>query len=391
MKKKIVWITVVGVVCALAVYLSIPRNHFITKALRYQSAGIDDYKLFENRVVEAGTGLPWDQHPEYNSYTLTPEQVATQEGLQTVAFLVARDSQLLYEAYWDGYGPESHSNSFSMAKSIISLLIGCAVEDGYIASLDQPVGDFIPEFNQGQKANITIRHLLNMSSGLSWDEAYSSLFSVTTQAYYGKFLRELTLSQDVIAEPGVAFSYLSGDTQLLSFVLSAATGKTVSEYASERIWKPIGAESNALWSLDREGGVEKAYCCFNSNARDFARIGRLVLNSGEWNGLQVVPEWFIRESMAPATHLTDTDLGGKPNTRYAFQWWFVQHRGYQVKYARGILGQYIFIIPDLNLVAVRLGHLRSNERIEGHPIDVFQHIDLAISISEAVGEGTASN
>lgn len=386
MKRKIILSILAIIVVSLGVFLSIPQNHYIVKALRYQKAQIHHYTIFENRTVSIGTPTPWDLHPDYNSYELNDKQLGDLDRYKTVAFLVAQDSLLLYEAYWDGYGPESYSNSFSMAKSIIGLLIGGAIDDGYIKSLDQPVSEFITEFAEGEKAKITIRHLLTMSSGLSWDEAYASLFSTTTQAYYGKFLRKLVLDQTVIAEPGKEFKYLSGDTQLLSLIVAQATGKTVSDYMSEKIWSKVGAEHNALWSLDKKDGIEKAYCCFNTNARDYARIGRLVLNMGRWNGEQLIPEQYLVETLQPTTYLADKDLGGIPTERYGHQWWFTNHRGHQVIFARGILGQYIFIVPELKMVAVRLGHLRDEERIGGQPIDIFKHLDIAMDISKSVNK-----
>ncbi|MDD2278257.1 MAG: serine hydrolase [Bacteroidales bacterium] len=384
MKRKILISFTLSVIVALTVYLSIPQNHYIVKALIYQKPKIHHNTIFANRTVEIGEPEPWQTDSLFNTYDLAEDQLKAMDKYKTVAFLVARDSLLLFESYWEGYGPDSYSNSFSMAKSIVGLLIGCALDEGFIDNLDQPVADFIPEFAQGDKAKITIRHLLTMSSGLSWDEAYSSLFSTTTQAYYGKFLRKLVLDQTVISEPGKEFNYLSGDTQLLSIVLAKATGQSVADYMSNRIWSRIGAEHSALWSLDREGGIEKAYCCFNSNARDFARIGRLVLNGGEWNGEQIVSKEYLEETLKPTTYLADKELGGIPTERYGNKWWFTTHRNHQVIFARGILGQYIFIIPDLDMVVVRLGHLRDNERIGGQPIDIFAYLDIAMDMSDAL-------
>lgn len=384
MKRKHILIAVLVLFGAIGVFLSLPQNHYVVRALIHQKPDIDDYKIFANRIIETGDPQPWQLHLMFNSYDLTLEERSILEGYKTVGFLVARDSQLLFEAYWDGYGPQSLSNSFSMAKSIVSLLIGCAIDDGYIKSVDQPVSDFIPEFRGDERNKITIRHVLQMSSGLSWDEAYSSLFSITTKAYYGKAVRSLAVNQAVITEPGKAYNYLSGDTQLLSHIVTVATGKTLSEYASERIWKRIGAEQPALWSLDREGGYEKAYCCFNSNARDFARLGRLMLHRGKWGTDQIISQAYVDTALAPASHLTDPELGGKPNQRYGFQWWYVNHKGYNVSFARGIKGQYIFIIPELNLIAVRLGHTRSDERIEGNPLDIYQFLDIALNINGSI-------
>lgn len=385
MKRKISFGIIAVVIIALGIFLAVPQNHYIVKALRYQKPKIHYYNIFANRVVAKGDPQPWQVAANYNTYSLTDKQLDEFTSTRSVAFLVAQDSLLLFESYWEDYGKDSYSNSFSMAKSFISLLIGCAIDDGYIASLDQPIADFLPEFDEGQKSKITIRHLLTMSSGLSWDEAYASLFSTTTQAYYGKFLRDLVINQTVKNEPGRQFDYLSGDTQLLSIIVAEATGKTVSEYMSEKIWSRIGAENDALWNLDKEGGIEKAFCCFNSNARDFARLGRLILHKGNWDGEQLVSREYLDETLQPTLYLADKELGGIPTERYGHQWWFAKHRDHHVIFARGIMGQYIFVVPDLNMVAVRLGHIRHDERIGGHPIDVYQYLDIAMDIVENTG------
>jgi len=371
------------VVVALAVYLALPQNHYIVRALIYQQVNIDDYKIFHNRTVKAGTPQPWRLHEKYNSYQLTNDQLKYFNDFRTVAFLVVKDTALLFESYWDGYGKDSYSNSFSMAKSIVSLLMGCALSDGYVKSIDEPVGNYLPEFAEGDKAKITIKHLLTMSSGLSWDESYSTLFSLTTQGYYGKNLPKLVLNQTVVKEPGKTFEYRSGDTQLLSLIIEKATGKTLADYASEKIWSKIGAEHDALWCLDRKDGVEKAFCCFNTNARDFARFGQLVLNGGRWNGEQIVPEEYLNESLTPASYLFDPETNRNVDF-YGYQWWMINVDGYKTWYARGLLGQYIFVIPSLNAVVVRLGHVRNNNRIDGTPEDVYQYIRFGISIVKSI-------
>lgn len=371
------------VVVALAVYLALPQNHYIVRALIYQQVNIDDYKIFHNRTVKAGTPQPWRLHEKYNSYQLTNDQLKYFNDFRTVAFLVVKDTALLFESYWDGYGKDSYSNSFSMAKSIVSLLMGCALSDGYVKSIDEPVGNYLPEFAEGDKAKITIKHLLTMSSGLSWDESYSTLFSLTTQGYYGKNLPKLVLNQTVVKEPGKTFEYRSGDTQLLSLIIEKATGKTLADYASEKIWSKIGAEHDAFWCLDRKDGVEKAFCCFNTNARDFARFGQLVLNGGRWNGEQIVPEEYLNESLTPASYLFDPETNRNVDF-YGYQWWMINVDGYKTWYARGLLGQYIFVIPSLNAVVVRLGHVRNNNRIDGTPEDVYQYIRFGISIVKSI-------
>ncbi|MGE0077783.1 MAG: serine hydrolase domain-containing protein [Bacteroidales bacterium] len=363
----------------LVIYLALPQNHFIVRALIFQQVNIDDYKIFSNRTVKKGIGEPWKVSKDYNSYSLNKEQLDYFKNFRTVVYLVVKDTSLLFESYWDGYGNESISNSFSMAKSIVSLLVGCAIQDGFIKSVDEPIGNYLPEFKDGDKAKVTIKHLLTMSSGLSWDESYSTLFSLTTKGYYGNDLPKLVLNQSLVKEPGKLFEYRSGDTQLLSLIVEKATGKSLSDYASERIWTKIGAEHDALWCLDKENGVEKAFCCFNSNARDFARFGQLLLNNGQWNGVQIVPAEYLKESFTPVNYLIDAETG-KPCNFYGYQWWMINFEGHNVVYARGLLGQYIFAIPDLNAVIVRLGHVRNSNKIDGHPEDVHMYLKYGIDI-----------
>ncbi|HEY4797843.1 MAG TPA: serine hydrolase, partial [Bacteroidia bacterium] len=197
--------------------------------------------------------------------------------------------------------------------------------------------------------------------------------------YYGNDLRKLIFKYDATGEPGKYFEYLSGNTQLLGFVLRKATGMSVSEYASEKLWRPIEAEHDAYWSLDKEGGDEKAYCCFNSNARDFARIGKLYLDSGRWSGKQVVPEKYVLESIKPAPTLEKD--GGEKNNRYGYSWWLLpNYKGHNIFYARGILGQYIVIVPDLKMIIVRLGKRRELTSVNGHPADFYWYVDAALEM-----------
>lgn len=349
---------------------------YVSRALIYQKVNIDDYKIFENHRVKAENPVPWNKASKPES--LHHRFKRRLDSMESVAYLVIRHDTIICEQYWEDYGKSSISNAFSATKSIVSLLTGIALEKGYIQSLDQPVGDFIDHFSKGKNKKLTIRHLLTMSSGLNWDESYGSLFSTTTQAYYGKDLNSLVSELDVVEKPGKQYKYLSGNTQLLGLLITRATNMSLSEFASKNLWTPIGARHDALWSLDKEGGLEKAYCCFNSNARDFARIGQLVLDSGRFQGKTIVPEEYMMEAVTPASYLKDEN--GNRNDFYGYQWWILEHQGRQVKYARGILGQYIFAIPEEDAVVVRLGHKRSTEYTGHHTNDVFLYLDAAFSI-----------
>ena len=379
--KKILKISGIVILSGLIIFLAIPRNHYIVRALIHQLPNIDDYKIFDNRIIAKGEPQPWKVSDKYNSTNLSADQLAYFSTYNTVAYLVVKDTTILSETYWGGYDKNSYSNSFSMSKSIVSLLIGCAIQDGLIKDINQPLSDFIPEYKKGERSKITLRNLLSMSSNLSWDELYSSLFSITTQAYYGNDVKRIVLNLHSLGEAGKYFDYRGSDPQLLALVIESVTGKSLSEYASEKLWIPLGAEHDALWNLDGKNGTEKASCCFNSNARDFARIGQLVLNGGKWNDKQLLPEWYLKEATAPVTELIDKELN-TPNQRYGYQWWYLKYKNYSIKYARGILGQYIFVIPELNAVIVRLGHKRSDVKIDGHPEDVYRYIDFGIDIIE---------
>jgi len=353
---------------------------YVQTALIYQNVDIDDYTIFHNRTIHKGKSQAWAFSKKYNSYQFTSDERAQMEQYKPVAFLVIQNKEILYEEYWENYGPTSLSNSFSAAKSIVSLLIGIAIDEGAIKNIDQKVKDFIPEYNTPENKDLTIRNLLSMSSGLNWDEAYSSPFSKTTEAYYGTNLPAMVKSLKVIEKPGKQYNYLSGNSEVLAMVVQAATGKTISEYASEKIWKKIGAEQDALWSLDKEDGMEKAYCCYYSNARDFARFGQLILNQGKWNDSTQIVSWnYLQQAISPASYLLNEE-GTGPLDYYGFQYWIIHYKGMDIPYMRGILGQYIFAIKEKNAVVVRLGHDRSHEYIDHHTKDIYLYLDEAMKI-----------
>ncbi len=366
------------IIAIIAFVIAFTPQYLVT-AIRHGEPNIDDYKIFYNRTIEAGEYHPWQISEDYNQFEMSSKTRSIIEQYKPVAFLVIQDEKIKYEEYWDGYDEHSLSNSFSAGKSIVGLLIGIALDEGKIKSLDQPVGDFLPVFQKGRNAELTIRDLLTMSSGLNWDEAYSSPFSMTTVAYYGEDLPGLINSLEVVETPGKEFDYLSGNTEVLAMIIEAATGKRMADYASEKIWKHIGARYDALWCLDSEDGMEKAYCCFNSNARDFARFGQLVLNKGKWNDNQIISEEYLKEATSPASYLVDKG-DKKPISFYGFQWWIIHYKGHTIPYMRGILGQYVFAIPEKNAVVVRLGHERSKEYIGHHTKDVNQYLDAAFEM-----------
>lgn len=329
----------------------------------YNYSNITDYKIFPYRTIHNGTKhfefyrnqgnieidsiirvksdkdtVYWRSEQSFEDYLIHN---------RTVAFLIIRNDTILYENYFDGYDAGSIVTSFSMAKPFVSALVGCAIDDGYIKSVNQPITDFIPELKENGFDKITIDHLLDMRSGIKFSESYINPFSDVASFYYGTNLRKLIKRLKLEVEPGTITKYRSVDTQILGLLIERALkDKTLSSYLEEKIWKPLGMEFPATWSLDRKkNGLEKAYCCLNARARDFAKFGRLYLNKGNWNGNQIVSENWVIESTK-----IDTTKGDDWN--YNNKWWIYEDGVFE---ANGHLGQYISVHPKNNLIFVRLG------------------------------------
>ena len=296
------------------------------------------------------------------------------EKYDPAALLVVKNDKIIFEKYWDDYNENSLTNSFSVAKTFIGLLIGIAIDEGKINSVDDPVGNYLPEYIDSPE--LTIKDLLTMSSGINFDESYSSPFGHMAKAYYGTDIKKLNEDYKLTNPPGKSWIYLGGNTIILSFILEKVAGTSVSEYMSEKVWRQIGAKNAALWSLDRKDGLEKAYCCFYSNARDFARIGKLYLNKGLWNKRRIISEDYVKASTTAAYYLKDRN--GKPVDFYGYQMWMTYYNDLDIFYARGIKGQFIIVIPEKNIVIVRLGHDRGPRLPNNHPSDFYSYIDLAL-------------
>jgi CubicO group peptidase (beta-lactamase class C family) len=384
MKKFLKWFLILIVVTLAVFYIS--GNGWVIKALIYNYVNIDDYTIFENREVKANNPRPWNIASDYNKKEISDRLKKQLEENSSVAFLIIKNDSIRYEKYWRGYSDSSLSSSFSMAKSIVGIMIGIALDERKIKSLDEPVANYIPEFAEGEKAKITIRHLLMMSSGLDWDEGYTSLFSPVTEAYYGKDLYRLVANLKVKEPPGKFWEYKSCDTQLLGFILEKATGKSLCDYCAEKIWAPVEAVHDALWGLDKKGGHEKAYSSFSSNARDFARLGKLYMQKGNWSGRQLVDTNYIEQS-TQSNLLTDKETT-KANEVYGYQWWVYPNANHKIFYARGILGQYVIVIPDMKIIIVRLGEKRStdtNGKANDYPIFIEEVIKMYTQFSFLCG------
>ncbi|MEA3505355.1 MAG: serine hydrolase, partial [Bacteroidota bacterium] len=259
-----------------------------------------------------------------------------------------KSDTILYEKYFNNYNQESVVTTFSIAKSFVSSLIGIAISEGYIDNVNDPITKYLPYIDKEEFADLTIKNLLNMRSGLDANEGYYNPFGDVAKYYYGTNLKKYLTKIKKKETPGKHYEYLSVNTQLLADIIEHTTKKSVSQYLQEKIWEPLQMESDATWSIDsKRNKTVKAYCCINAKARDFAKFGRLYLNKGKWNGKQIVPEEWVYNS-SHATNNSKTRLG----YFYSYQWRGTDDGAF---FARGLLGQYIFVYPKYDFIAIRFG------------------------------------
>ncbi len=374
LKRTLKWglLTIIGLIAILY----ITDTDYLLKAVRtiyakgYTTAFLEDYKEFDNVKIENDVPQPWPKHKDYNSVSETERLQKYNEAYGAIAYVIIKNDSIWFENYYDGFDENSKTNSFSMAKSYVSGLMGKAIEEGYIKSLDQPVSDFFPEFSEGLAAKMTVGDLSSMASGTNWDEKYYSPLSITTRAYFDDDLKKVILGLKVIKEPGQAYKYSSGDTQLLAMVIEKATGKKLYDYLTESFWKPLGSENETLWQVDsKEHDLVKAYCCIASNAKDFARFGKLYKDHGKWKGKKLLDSAFVAKSITPRF---------AESPQYGYGFWMQKRNGKSFFMMRGHLGQYVIVEPEDNIIIVRLGHQKSPDAAN----QIFSD-DISIYIEEA--------
>jgi len=395
--KRLIW-TIVFLLVSINVFIVVTGRTYLYKGIAYTYLSgetgptIYDLDKFPSaRIKKSLAPFEWKLNKSFNQVKLTESEEKYFENLESKALLVCKNDELLYERYWDEHTSSTLSNSFSAAKTVVSLLVGIAIDQNKIKSLDDKVGDYLPAFKSNGKEKITIRHLLMMSSGLDWEESGKNPLSDNAASYYGDNLYDLVMDQNAIEEPGKRFNYQSGNSQLLGYIVETATGKSLNEYTQINIWDKIGTTEDAYWSLDRKEGDEKAFCCMYASPRDYARLGKLISQFGNWKGKQIVSKKYIQEMFANPKMETEFT---KDNYQYGLHIWTYLGGNEPVYYCRGILGQYIISIPTKDIVIVRLGSKRGKKVVldkskdnslekqykAGHPEDLFE----LISFSERV-------
>jgi len=347
----------------------LPRGIYCTYLHGKSKPDIDDLSLFHTRKIN--NGVPINLPAKLN--VLSADNIQFLNSTESEAFLVFKNDTLVSEWYGNYGGDSTHWNSFSMAKSFVSMLIGCAIEDGKIGSLNDPISKYI----SWNSKDVTIEQLLHMSSGIPFGESYNSPFGYMAKAYYGSDLKSITTPFQVEQAPGSYWSYEGGNTVLLGMVLEAATQKNISNYFEEKIWSKIGASSAAYWNLDKENGFEKPFTGVYATAKDFGMLGQFILHDGKVNETVVLDSAFLAESFAP---WEIQDGNNSVCNWYGLHWWMGEVDGVKFKSARGMRGQYIVVIPEKNMVIVRIGHQQSKERVDHMPVDLFTYIRMGIAL-----------
>lgn len=338
-------------------------------------ADITDYKYFENIEISKSTSpQPWPIHNNYNNISETKNLKNIHNELGTVAYLIIKNDSIWHEKYYKGYNKNSYSNSFSMAKSIVSATMGKAIKDGYFESINDKVGSYIKGYSKGFSSKLTIGDLSSMSSGLDWNESYTNILGVTAKSYITSELNELIKSRAIIEEPGKSFKYYSASTQLLAMSIEKATQNKISDLVQDWFVEPLGFENNALWQIDGNKNESiKAYCCFNSNARDFARFGKLYKDFGKWNGTQILDSSFVAKSIKPRF---------EKSPEYGYGFWLGEVNKNKFFAMRGILGQYVIVVPKKNIIIVRLGE-KNLEKDNNRPKDFDVYLKEALIMLES--------
>ena len=325
-------------------------------------------KIFPTRTIKAG-GMPYPLPVSDNvikaltfksagkTYDL-PDYVALN---RMVGLLILKDGKIVFEHYDFGFTPKTRWMSMSIAKSFVSTLVGAAVKDGFIASINDPVTKYLPQLSGSAYEKVSVRDVLMMASGVKWDETYvdpasdrRKLLELQIASNKPGAIFDLMKSLSKATEPGITFNYSTGETVLIGEIVQAATKMHLADYLSQKIWKPLGMETDASWYLDSPNGHEVGGSGVLATMRDFGRFGQFILNGAQIDGKKIVPDWWLADATSAKP------LAGVPSPNgYAYQWWTVKaepgsiHEG--VFMGRGIHGQYLYINPRYNVVVVGLG------------------------------------
>jgi CubicO group peptidase (beta-lactamase class C family) len=379
----------IGLLVLSAAAIQLSGHGYFWKALAatyfqgHSTAHIDDADNFSLRKIETKQPLTWEKDTGYNRDAVSAATLSHLQRYGSASFMVVKNGKLLHETYFSPYNESSRTNSFSVAKTVTTMQVGMAVQQGLIPSFDTPITQFLAEFASnawGSKA--TISQLSAMKAGHDWTEKYYLPLNVTTDLYFGKNAEKLVLNQGFERAPGTEYEYSSGSTQLLGVILKRAIQaknpqSNVSEHLSQSLWQALGMEKDGIYTLDRPseaGGMERTYCCIFATARDYAKLGQLLLQDGQWGGKQLLDKAFVERMRKP-------DL--QPFYDHSL-WmdWTYKHPFY---FMQGHQGQYVIVVPSLQLVVVRMGQQRNKADLglnRQTPLEVYSFVDEAVRLAQ---------
>lgn len=322
---------IIGILCL--------QSCVVTRGIKYGNASVDDYAIFKQDTVVRGLQTFRFADVQLNStlidtlkfdiylskadtlLNLTLREAMDYYDIPSAAIVIQNDT-ILFEHYSGGWDRDSQSCIFSVTKTVTSLLCGIALKDGYIKSLSDPVTDYVPELKDADPkfAQLKIEHLLDMTAGLKFNENYSwNPFSKMAKLYFGNNTLKVLKSLKFINTPGENFSYDSATTAILGLVIERATGQSYAQYLSEKVWQPLGMERDALIGLDsKKHHTAKSFAGLTTNVRDLAKIGKLFLNNGVYNGVQIVDSTFVNRCLSTHT----AGISGKAQSEYSYSWYW---------------------------------------------------------------------
>ncbi len=305
---------------------------------------------------------------KYKNETIRSSLREFLESTGTTSFIIIRDDKILFEEYFNNYRRESINTSFSTSKSFTSALIGIAIDEGFIKSLDDKVVDYVPELKGKASDSLSLRHLITMSSGIKYNTSYYP-WADEPKSYHYTDLKKLVLKNvKQEYEPGQYFKYVNYNTILLGIILERSTHSSPIAYLQDKIWKPIQMEFPAEWGMDsRKKGFPKMESGINARSIDFAKFGRLFLNKGKWDNKQIISEEWIKESTGPLKAPNDQYYVSKnfypysmffndKRLYYKYGWWGLKSDAENYDFmAIGMLGQFIYVCPQKQIIIVRNG------------------------------------
>ncbi len=408
---KFFLLTLLSLPVILAIVLSVKYSpRYVYRLIRYNVADVYDYKYFVNRQIKpADSVFSFARNPDekYVESLFHDKVIAGGFGTldewadasMTTALIFIRHDTILYEKYFNGFNRDSYFHSQSMAKSFISFLIGCAIDDGYISGVNDPMTKYIPELEKRDSCfgKITIRNLLMMLSGIKYNTDFLPVVNIHAPwhdeavGYYHGNVRRLLLKRVKISrEPGKYFQYCNYNTSYLGLIIERATGMTVSKYLEKKLWSQI-MEYEALFSVDsKRSGFEYMPSRLIARALDYARFGRLFLKDGNWNGKQIISSGWAMESThedmsVPREYYPGFMETGSDRVYYKYQWWgHVNEDSTYQYFANGNLGQMIYVIPSKDIIIIHNGNSNAlfGDNDLRHVADCIRFNDFQQAIAE---------